>query len=153
MGKELIITSLEDIKKQITKVIELPGWEEGVPFVVRVKRISFLDLIQGEHLPNELLGIAHKMIQGSGEFNPMNSEDPSDIKRFAQLMHLVAESCLVEPTYREIYESGGYLTQNQLTAIFMYSNLGIRSLESFRTESGTLAEDRGSSENMGESPE
>lgn len=52
---------------------------------------------------------------------------------FNKLLHLMAQKSLVEPTYDEIVEHVGPLTDNQLSAIFVFCTAGVRALKNFRS--------------------
>ena len=49
-----------------------------------------------------------------------------------EIMKIMANACLVEPSLKDIEEAGLELTDIQLTAIFNYSQRGLNGLESFR---------------------
>lgn len=58
MGK--IITA-ESFMKKATRVIEIPGFEPGELFSVRVKNVGVLSMIIGGKLPNSLLVMATQL--------------------------------------------------------------------------------------------
>lgn len=127
------ITKIEDIKKlKDGEVIDLPAFDGGFdkPFVARVKRPSLLTLCATEVIPNNLLSKAQAIYEG---------EKKGNIKEYAEVLHKVAEAALVEPAYSEVKE---YLTDEQLTSIFNYTQVGVKALEPFRKLAKELAEFR-----------
>ena len=45
---------------------------------------------------------------------------------------VIAKAALVEPTYEDIKNAGMELSDNQLMAIFSYTQTGVKALDSFR---------------------
>jgi len=109
---------LDNLKKG--EVIELPPFDEGTPLVARLRRPSLLTLCKNGTIPNTLLATAQKIYEG---------EKHGDIKNFSEVLHAVVKSALVEPKYEEVAD---ILTDEQLTAIFNYTQTGILGLLPFR---------------------
>lgn len=123
------ITSLEELK-EIAKgeVIELPGFNEK-PFVVRAKRPSLLNLVSSGAIPNELLTTAYSIFNGR---NVTGKQEAVSMKETHDLLRIVAEKALIEPTLKQIEEAGLELTDLQLLELYNYSQQGVRALQSFR---------------------
>ena len=123
------ITSLEELK-EIAKgeVIELPGFDEK-PFVVRAKRPSLLNLVSSGAIPNELLTTAYSIFNGR---NVTGKQEAVSMKETHDLLRIVAEKALIEPTLKQIEEAGLELTDLQLLELYNYSQQGVRALQSFR---------------------
>lgn len=119
----LKITNIEDIRKlKDGDVIELPSFDGSVdkPFVARVRRPSLLTLCANETIPNTLLSKAQAIYEG---------DKKGSIKEFAEVLHTIAKVALVEPAYDDVKD---FLTDEQLTAIFNYTQVGVKALEPFR---------------------
>ena len=123
------ITSLEELK-EIAKgeVIELPGFNEK-PFVVRAKRPSLLNLVSSGAIPNELLTTAYSIFNGR---TVTGKQEAVSMKETHDLLRIVAEKALIEPTLKQIEEAGLELTDLQLLELYNYSQQGVRALQSFR---------------------
>lgn len=123
------ITSLEELK-EIAKgeVIELPGFNEK-PFVVRAKRPSLLNLVSSGAIPNELLTTAYSIFNGR---TVTGKQEAVSMKETNDLLRIVAEKALIEPTLKQIEEAGLELTDLQLLELYNYSQQGVRALQSFR---------------------
>lgn len=145
------VTNVAEVRKKLDKPVEFPGWEEDIPFVARVRRTSLSGLVKREELPNDLLPVVARMMgiaeQGG---NPLDQAKPEEIKRFLTAMHSIAELLLIEPTYDEV---GDILTDEQLSAIFLYAQQGLRGLEPFRRQRGTASEGGGDLQDVGQSAE
>lgn len=129
VSTELQVTSLERIRQLACQTIPLPGWESGEPFFAKVRRASLLALVHQGQIPNELLPIVYKIISKSGEFNPMTDSTPEEFGQFIDMLNAVCKAVLVEPKFEDVAE---YLTDVQRTAIFLYTQQGLKMLELFR---------------------
>lgn len=129
MVNELKITSLEDIKKAAEgEVVELPPFTENIPFVARLKRPSMLSLAKSGKIPNSLLGTAQALFEG----NISKKSKDNGIADVLEILEIMAEAALVEPTYDDIKNAGLELADDQLTAIFNYTQEGVAALNLFR---------------------
>ena len=130
------ITSLEQLQaiKQ-TEIVELPSFEDGTPFVVEIKKPNMMQLMTSGKIPNTLLSVATEMFNGkTGQVMGKASEDIKTLKELVGMMEVLAEASLVKPSYKDIKKANVELTENQLMAILMYSQGGVKSLEKFRNQ-------------------
>jgi len=139
--KELQVSSLDSIKKQASpKVVSLPGWIQGEVFNARLKRPSLLYLSSKGLIPNSLLGAAEEVFTGV-----KNSKNGPSLKDIGEVMNVLVESALVEPTVAQLTEIEVQLTDDQITEIFSYTQKGVVELKTFRTEHDSI-ENNSSSE-------
>lgn len=125
------VTSLADLQTYAQgQVVELPGFFSEEPFVVRLRRPSLLALTKSGKIPNALLSAANELFTGK-----QDKSDPVDLSEIMGVLEVICESALLEPTYKDIVDAGLTLTDEQYTAIFNFSQRGIKALEPFRTES------------------
>ena len=130
------ITSIEQLQaiKQ-TEIVELPSFEDGTPFVVEIKKPNMMQLMVSGKIPNTLLSVATEMFNGkTGQVMGKASEDIKTLKELVGIMEILAEASLVKPAYKDIKKANVQLTENQLMAILMYSQGGVKSLEKFRNQ-------------------
>lgn len=130
------ITSLEQLQaiKQ-TEIVELPSFEDGNPLIVEIKKPNMMQLLTSGKIPNTLLSVATEMFNGkTGQVMGKASEDVKTLKELVGMMEVLAEASLVNPSYKDIKELNIQLTENQLMAILMYSQGGVKSLENFRNQ-------------------
>ena len=126
------ITSIKDLREYAKgAIVELPEFAEGQPFVARLKRPSIMDMARSGKIPNALLVRANELFTNSAGLNPNEQNMMSELM---DVMEAIAEESFVEPTYQEIKESGTTLTDQQLMAVFNYTQNGVKALENFRTE-------------------
>lgn len=131
MSKELSITSLEELKQYSSgKVVVLPNFAEGQPFVAKLKRPSLLAMIKAGKIPNSLLKSANELF-ANGNIDTNNEEALGDV---FGVIDIICEATFVEPKYSEIKEAGVELTDDQYMFIFNYTQNGVKALESFREE-------------------
>lgn len=126
------VTSFEDLKKYGEgTIIPLPGFVQDEPFVVRVKRVSLISLIRHGKVPNKLYAAVAKLFNST-----QKTEITLDVlKENHELFEILAKDTLLEPTYQQIEDAGLELSDDQLLAIFKFSQKGVTELETFRTES------------------
>ena len=109
------------------QLVELPGFGEGQPFFARLRRPSILGLTKSGKIPNALLAAATELFTGK-----QDKDDPVDLAEIVGVVEVICESAFVEPTYQQIKDIGLQLTDEQLMAVFNYSQRGVKALEPFR---------------------
>jgi len=111
----------EDIKKiSEGEIVEIPSFGGEGTSKVKLRRPSLITLCKTGVIPNELVATAQKIYEG---------EKHGDIVKYGEILHLVAKAALVEPKYEDVKD---LLTDEQLTAIFNYTQMGVRGLLPFR---------------------
>lgn len=127
------ITSLSDLQSYSRgTVVRFPDFAEGQPFVARVKRPSMLVLAKMGKIPNTLLSSAAQLFTKGGSGMDMKNE--KTLADIYSICEIIARASLVQPTYDEILDSGMSLSDDQIMAIFNYSQSGVKALETFRDE-------------------
>ena len=125
----LNITSLEELKIMAQgEVIELPPFITGKRFIVRVRKPSLLNLIRKGIIPNKLLSAAEELFYGK------KASTGVDLKQLTDVMFIMAENAIVEPSVQDLNSIGLEITDDQLVALFNYTQGGLSELESFREE-------------------
>lgn len=125
----MAVTSIEKLKKLAQgQEVELQGWDEE-PFVCVLKRPSLLGLVENGDIPNPLLHAAYILFNGSN-----NPKDQVNLKEVNDLYRIIAKAAMVNPTYDQVVEAGLELTDMQLLEIYRFTQLGVKSLISFRTK-------------------
>jgi len=156
---ELKPTPLDQLAKMNQEVVPLPGWTDDVPFFARLRKLSLYDMIQTGKIPNELLEIANEFALPRQGHNPVakldkdGKLDGDGVKKFHEFLDHVARLSLIEPTYDQVVEHAGCVTQEQKQAILLYAVAGVRALDSFRSQPGPSNADGGNSESVGSQAE
>lgn len=129
--EEMRITTVSDLHAYGQgKVVKFPDFAEGQPFVARVRRPSMLVLAKEGKIPNTLLNAANELFAGGG--SSIDADNPKMLSDLYDVCEVIAEAALMQPTYAEIKQSGIQLSDNQMMALFSYTQNGIKALESFR---------------------
>lgn len=129
---DMKVTSIEELKEYAKgTLIRLPDFGEGQPFYARLRRPSMLALTKAGKIPNTLIMTANELFNGKG----MDDTKVNAMPEVLDILDIMADACFVEPTYKEIQEAGVQLTDEQLMAVFSYTQRGVKALESFREES------------------
>lgn len=111
-------------------VVKLPDFAEGQPLIARVRRPSMLVLAKQGKIPNSLLGAAGQLFTKGGA--GLDSDNIKMLSDMYDVCHIIAESSLIEPSLKDIENAGLELTDDQMMAIFNYSQIGMKALEQFR---------------------
>ena len=115
------------------QIVRLPEFAPDQPFIARLKRPSMLVLAKSGKIPNTLLETASNLF--NGDKNKQKTEsDENALGDMYKVLKIIAEASLVSPTISEINNAGLELTDEQLIAIFNYSQQGVEGLKSFRGE-------------------
>lgn len=115
------IITAESFMKKATRVIEIPGFEPGELFSVKVKNVGVLSMIIGGKLPNSLLVMATQLFPDTQSNESLQKstdkllDDPEALKAMSQMMRAVVKEALVEPKYEDIAEG---ITDEQIQSIF-----------------------------------
>lgn len=130
---EMNITTLSDLQSYAAgTIVRFPDFAEGQPFVARVRRPSMLVLAKQGKIPNTLLTAAGELFsKGGAGMDATNENMLSDVYGICEV---IARASLVQPTYDDIINAGMELSDDQIMAIFNYTQNGVKALESFREE-------------------
>lgn len=127
------ITSLADLQSYAKgTVVRFPDFAEGQPFVARVRRPSMLVLAKQGKIPNTLLTAAGELFSKGGA--GMDADNENMLSDVYDICKIICSASLVEPTMADIEGAGIELSDDQLMAIFNYTQNGVKALESFRKE-------------------
>ena len=127
------ITTLADLQSYAKgTVVRFPDFAEGQPFVARVRRPSMLVLAKHGKIPNTLLTAAGELFSKGGA--GMDADNENMLSDVYGICEVIARASLVQPTYDEIQQAGMELSDDQIMAIFNYTQNGVKALESFRKE-------------------
>lgn len=133
MDNNLKVTKIEDLLKiKDGELVELPNFACDIPFVARLKRPSLLGLIKAGRIPNELLDEANGLFTNGVTKTVNTSVDREVLSKMFDVLEVMCEECLVDPSYRELKEAGITLTDEQQMAIFSYTQSGVKALQPFR---------------------
>lgn len=127
------VTSITDLQSYAAgTVVRFPDFADGQPFVARVRRPSMLVLAKQGRIPNTLLATAGELFTKGG--SGMDTDSEKMLGEMYDIMSVICEAALVQPTLAEIKSVGLELADDQMMAIFNYAQAGVRALESFRKE-------------------
>ena len=130
--KELKVTELSKlIESAKGEIVQLPGFTEDVPFFARVRKPSLLGLVKAKKIPNNLLVKTNELFVQDG--TGFDTDDTNMMEDLCDVLDVIAQETLVEPSYNDLEKNGVELTDQQRTALFSYSQQGVKALEPFRT--------------------
>lgn len=127
------ITTVSDLQSYAAgTVVRFPDFGDGQPFVARVRRPSMLVLAKQGKIPNGLLAAAGELFSKGG--GGLDADNENMLRDMYNIMDIIATAALIQPSMDEIKSVGLELSDDQMMAIFNYSQAGIKALESFRQE-------------------
>lgn len=127
------ITTVSDLQTYAAgTIVRFPDFGDGQPFVARVRRPSMLVLAKQGKIPNTLLTAAGELFSKGG--GSLDSDNENMLSDMYNIMDIIATATLIQPTMEEIRNAGLELSDDQMMAIFNYTQTGIKALESFRKE-------------------
>jgi len=127
------VTTVSDLQSYAAgTVVRFPDFGDGQPFVARVRRPSMLVLAKQGKIPNSLLTTAGQLFSKGG--GGIDSDNENMLGDMYGIMSVIATAALIQPSMEEIKNAGLELSDDQLMAIFNYTQTGIKALESFRQE-------------------
>ena len=128
----MAVTPIDVLKKFAEgEEVELPAFSENVPFVAKLRRPSMLVLCKSGKIPNQLLKSASTLFAGN---TPKALERENGMQDMLAVIDVICEASFVSPTWKELKENGIELTDEQMMAVFSYSQQGIKALEQFRKD-------------------
>ncbi len=138
--EEKKVCTLEDLKKAFGgEIVDLPGFSSEMPvFTVRLRRPSLMAMVKNGKIPNDLLTEANTLFtRGAAGSMNTNISNPSAMKDMFDIIDALCEAAFVEPTYKDIKSIGVELTDEQLLAVFNYTQNGVDALKQFHTDRGS----------------
>ncbi len=126
------VTSIQELQEyQKGQFVQLPDFAEGMPFYARLKRPSLLMLAKSGQIPNSLLLTANKLFNGKN----MEEDNKNALKDTLDVLESICKATFIEPSYKAMKDAGIELTDEQMIAVFNYTQNGVKSLEPFRSKS------------------
>lgn len=125
----LTVTTLEQLKQYAQgQIVQLPSFGDDQPFVARLGRPSLMQLAKDGEIPNALLGTAGQLFTSGIS----SKKDENMLSEVYGVMESLCRATMLEPTYDDIIAAGLHLTDEQMLAIFEYTQKGVKALKSFR---------------------
>lgn len=126
------VTSFQQLQEYAKgQIVELPPFADDMPFVARLRRPSLLAMMKSGKIPNSLLSSANSLFSGNTEKDIQ--DDETLYKEIFDVIEILTNSALIEPTLAQVKEAGLELTDDQLMFVFNYTQRGVKALENFRT--------------------
>jgi hypothetical protein len=113
------------------QLVTLPPFGEGMPCVVKLKRLSLMALMKQGKIPNQLMASATSLFSTGKIADEKTAKSEDYLKSTSEMLDLFAKASMVEPTYQALEDARVELTDLQLAAIFAHSQSGVKDLERF----------------------
>lgn len=133
---ELKITNVNEIKEYFEgEIVELAPFENGKPFVARVRVPSLVEIYRLGKIPNTLI------VEVKKYFDTLEKDENNNVainfadKRARNLMNLalkMADVVLIEPSMKELRGAKIRLSDMQLLSIYNYVDKKVSEMVPFR---------------------
>jgi hypothetical protein len=105
-----------------------------------------MGMVKNGKIPNDLLTEANTLFtRGTAGAMNTNITNPDAMKNMFDIIDALCEAAFVEPTYKDIKSIGVELTDEQLLAVFNYTQNGVDALKQFHTDRGSSTVSDGNS--------
>lgn len=131
----MAIISAEEFRSKSMAVIDIPGFDEGETFEIRVKKLSIVGLMSSGKIPNTLMKIVKDAFEGIKSSQDSNND--SDVMDKAgdigKLLDIVCKEAMVEPKFDEVSD---IMNDAQKLAVFQFTQGGVEQVKSFPSVEG-----------------
>lgn len=123
----------DQFKSKAIKEVLIPGFEVGdEPIPIKVRTLNMMSIVGNKSIPNSLMASVQKVFKLGGASQEKAEEMALDnIESLVELLVYICDKAMVEPKYSEV---GEYLTQEQMMAIFNFTQGTVNTLMPFRNE-------------------
>lgn len=126
-------TSIEQLKSaKHTWEFKAPNFKNGVELIIELREPSLTTMLFDGTISNPLINDVSKMTGHTGENKKPTAKETASVFKFIKS---VVQYCMVSPTYQEVEEFAGGLSEEQLIAIYDEVMKSCKDLTSFRDES------------------
>lgn len=108
-----------------SQTVTLPGWC-GEVWECELKRPSLMAMAACGLIPNPLMKTARKIF-----YSGISPAD-GNLEEEGEILLTIAKRAMVSPAYDELEAHGIELTDEQLIAIFQFTQMGAKALDRFR---------------------
>lgn len=126
-------TSIEQLKNaKHTWEFTAPPFVNGTELVVELKQPSISTMMLDGTISNPLINDVTKLTGAKSDGRKPTAKEQASVFKFIEN---VVRYCMVSPTYKDVEEYAGGLTEAQLLAIYEEVMKSVTDLSSFRDES------------------
>lgn len=136
----MAIITAEQFRQKSVSVIQIPGFDPGETFEIRVKKLSIVGLISSGKIPNSLMKVVKDAFSGikSSQDSDENSEhDESAVidkaGEIGKLLDIVCKEAMLEPRFDEIRD---VMNDAQKLAVFQFTQGGVEEVKPFPAVEG-----------------
>lgn len=126
-------TSIEQLKNaKHTWEFTAPTFRNGVELVVELRQPSISTMMLDGTISNPLINDVTKLTGAKADGKKPTAKEQASIFKFIEN---VVRYCMVSPTFQDVEQYAGGLTEAQLLAIYEEVMKSVNDLSSFRNES------------------
>lgn len=131
----MAIITAEQFRNKAISIIQIPGFEPGEVFDIKVKKLSLVGLMSSGRIPNSLMAVVKDAFEGIKSSTEQDNESAVMDKagEIGKLLDIVCKEAMLEPKYEDVAD---VMDDNQKLAIFEYTQGGVETVKPFHTVEG-----------------
>lgn len=126
----MAIISAEQFRNRAISIIQIPGFDAGETFEIKVKKLSIVGLMSSGKIPNSLMQVVKNAFAGIQSANTATDESSFMDKagEIGKLLDIVCTEAMLEPLFDDVKD---VMNDAQKLAIFQFTQGGVEEAKSF----------------------
>lgn len=134
----MAIITAEQFRNKSVSIIQIPGFDEGEIFEIKVKKLSIVGLMSSGKIPNSLMQVVKDAFSGIKSQSTENDADASIMDKageIGKLLDIVCAEAMLEPAFDDIKD---VMNDAQKLAVFQFTQGGVEQVKTFPTVEGDI---------------
>lgn len=128
----MAIISVEQFRNAAVSIIQIPGFDAGETFEIKVKKLSIVGLMSSGKIPNSLMTVVKDAFAGikssDGNEDDIESSIMDKAGEIGKLLDIVCEQAMMEPKFNDIRD---VMNDAQKLAVFQFIQGGVEEVKPF----------------------
>ena len=140
----MAIITAEQFREKSNAIIQIPGFDPGEVFDIKVRKLSLVGLISSGKIPNSLMKVVKDAFAGLkssvaaevGDDNAGSNKDSDVIDKagdIGKLLNIVCAEAMLEPKFEDVKD---VMNDAQMLAVFQFTQGGVQAVEPFPAVEG-----------------
>lgn len=127
----MAIITAEQFRNKSVAIIEIPGFDPGETFEIKVRKLSLVGLISSGKIPNTLMKVVKDAFAGI-KSSANGEQDESAVMdkagEIGKLLSIVCKEAMVEPAFDDVKD---VMNDAQMLAVFQFTQGGVEDVKPF----------------------
>lgn len=127
----MAIITAEQFRNKSVSIIQIPGFDAGETFDIKVKKLSIVGLISSGKIPNSLMQVVKNAFEGIKSTTNTEENDASIMDKageIGKLLDIVCAEAMLEPAFDDIKDA---MNDAQKLAVFQFIQGGVEDVKPF----------------------